>query len=118
MCGEVDAEALADLFDHRVGLILEGELRLKVLRDAPGEQRLFGFRRKRAERREALGGREAQPGKIEPLAPCRKKSGRRRVLEVTERAVLVGLHRAEIERIGAIAEVQEDRKSTRLNSSH
>ena len=106
VCGEVDAEALADLLDHRVGLVLEGELGLQRLRDAPGEERLLGLRRKGAESRKARGGGKAQPGKVELLGPGRQAVNGGRVLEVTQRAVRVGLERAELEGIGAIAEVQ------------
>src|SRR3546814_5604804 len=38
MGGEVDAEAFSYLFDDRVRLVLEGELGLEGLRDAPGER--------------------------------------------------------------------------------
>src|SRR3546814_5626364 len=47
MGGEVDAEAFSYLFDDRVRLVLEGELGLEGLRDAPGEERLLGLRRER-----------------------------------------------------------------------
>src|SRR3546814_16628175 len=87
MGGEVDAEAFSYLFDDRVRLVLEGELGLEGLRDAPGEERLLGLRRERRHLGKALGRWKAQPGQVKRFAPGREKSSGGRVLRSEERRV-------------------------------
>src|SRR3546814_19181146 len=84
MGGEVDAEAFSYLFDDRVRLVLEGELGLEGLRDAPGEERLLGLRRARRHLGKALGRWKAQPAQVKRFAPGRATPSVGRVRAVAQ----------------------------------
>ena len=81
--GERDGKPPAGAFDHRIGPVLDRELRLEAGGDAPGEETLLGVRRQRRERGEAFGRRQFEPVEIERAAlrldqPVRRRCRRDR----------------------------------------
>ena len=106
--GERDGEPPAGAFDHRIGAVLDRELRLEAGRDAPGEEAV-------AWPRAATPTSAAKPSAGGSLIQSRSSALRvrldqpvgRRAGEVVQRAAGRRLDRAQIERVRVIAEAVE-----------
>jgi hypothetical protein len=92
-----DAEAAAGGFNHRIGAVLDGELRFERGGDAPGEEPLFFSGRQSGQRGKAFRGRELEPVELQHLAFRGEPTVGAGAGEIVQRAARLTFSGAQIE---------------------